>query len=102
MYPNVDVKLCDANARDLGARLLTGDLEAVIYALPGEEPDERTHSIPLFVSRWCRFYFRQLNLWEVVGRTPVGRSQRGVKPASANWFSTSLRADHMTPASSRP
>jgi DNA-binding transcriptional LysR family regulator len=25
-----------------------GDLEVVIYALPGEEPDERIHSIPLF------------------------------------------------------
>jgi hypothetical protein len=30
----------------------------VTEALPDEEPDERTHSIPLFVSRWCRFYFR--------------------------------------------
>ena len=57
-HPDVDLKLCDANAKDLRARLLTGDLEAVIYALPGEEPDERTHSIPLFVSRWYRFYFR--------------------------------------------
>jgi DNA-binding transcriptional LysR family regulator len=27
---------------------LAGDLEVVIYALPGEEPDLRTHSIPLF------------------------------------------------------
>ena len=30
------------------ARLLAGDLEVAIYALPGEEPDERIHSIPLF------------------------------------------------------
>jgi DNA-binding transcriptional LysR family regulator len=28
--------------------LLAGDLEAVIYALPGEETDERTHVMPLF------------------------------------------------------
>jgi DNA-binding transcriptional LysR family regulator len=47
-HPDVELKLCDANAKDLRARLLAGDLEAVIYALPGEEPDERTHSIPLF------------------------------------------------------
>jgi hypothetical protein len=36
--PDVDLKLCDANASDLRARLFTGDLEAVIYALPGEDP----------------------------------------------------------------
>ena len=47
-YPDVDLKLCDANAKDLRARLLAGDLEAVIYALPGEEPDERTHSHSAF------------------------------------------------------
>jgi LysR family transcriptional regulator, hydrogen peroxide-inducible genes activator len=47
-HPDIDLKLSDANAKDLRARLLGGDLEAVIYALPGEEPDERTHSIPLF------------------------------------------------------
>jgi DNA-binding transcriptional LysR family regulator len=35
----------------LRERLLAGDLEVVIYALPGEEPDERTHSIPLFRER---------------------------------------------------
>ncbi len=47
-HPDVDLKLSDANAKDLRARLLAGDLEAVIYALPGEEPDERTYRIPLF------------------------------------------------------
>jgi LysR family hydrogen peroxide-inducible transcriptional activator len=47
-HPDIEVKLCDANANDLRARLLAGDLEVVIYALPGEEPDQRTHSIPLF------------------------------------------------------
>jgi DNA-binding transcriptional LysR family regulator len=47
-HPDVELKLCDANANDLRARLLAGDLEVVIYALPGEEPDECTHSIPLF------------------------------------------------------
>jgi LysR family transcriptional regulator, hydrogen peroxide-inducible genes activator len=47
-HPDVELKLCDANAKDLRARLLAGDLEVVIYALPGEEPDECIHSIPLF------------------------------------------------------
>jgi DNA-binding transcriptional LysR family regulator len=32
----------------LRERLLAGELEAVIYALPGEEFDERTHVMPLF------------------------------------------------------
>jgi LysR family transcriptional regulator, hydrogen peroxide-inducible genes activator len=47
-HPDVELRLCDASAIDLRGRLLAGDLEVVIYALPGEEPDERTHSIPLF------------------------------------------------------
>jgi LysR family transcriptional regulator, hydrogen peroxide-inducible genes activator len=47
-HPDVELKLCDSNANDLRSRLLAGDLEVVIYALPGEEPDLRTHSIPLF------------------------------------------------------
>ena len=47
-HPHVELKLCDANARDLRTRLLAGDLEVVIHALPGEQPDDRTHSIPLF------------------------------------------------------
>jgi LysR family transcriptional regulator, hydrogen peroxide-inducible genes activator len=44
----VELRLCDASAKDLRARLLAGDLEVSIYALPGEEADERIHSIPLF------------------------------------------------------
>jgi len=47
-HTGIELKLCDTNARDLRGRLLSGDLELVIYALPGEEPDESTHSIPLF------------------------------------------------------
>jgi hypothetical protein len=36
---------------------------------------------------------------------PIGapvRNQRGAKPASANWFSISLTADHITSNSARP
>jgi LysR family transcriptional regulator, hydrogen peroxide-inducible genes activator len=44
----VELRLCDANAKDLRTKLLAGDLEVAIYALPAKEPDERIHSIPLF------------------------------------------------------
>ena len=47
-HEGLELRLCDANAKDLRDRLLAGDLEAVIYALPGEEIDERTHVMPLF------------------------------------------------------
>ena len=47
-HPEVELRLSDANAKDLRERLLAADLEVAIYALPGEEPDERIHSIPLF------------------------------------------------------
>jgi LysR family transcriptional regulator, hydrogen peroxide-inducible genes activator len=47
-YDGLELRLCDANAKDLRERVLAGDLEAVIYALPGEEVDERTHVMPLF------------------------------------------------------
>ena len=47
-HPDVELRLCDANAKDLRARLSAGDLEVAIYALPGGESDERIHTIPLF------------------------------------------------------
>jgi DNA-binding transcriptional LysR family regulator len=47
-YDGLELRLCDSNARDLRDRLLGGELEAVIYALPGEEDDARIHSMPLF------------------------------------------------------
>lgn len=50
-YKGIELRLCDASAQDLRRRLIDGDLEAVIYALPGEEPDERTHVLPLFRER---------------------------------------------------
>ena len=43
--------MCDSDAKDLRTRLIGGDLELVVYALPGEEPDERTHIMPLFRER---------------------------------------------------
>ena len=47
-HPDVELRLCDASAKDLRSRLLAGDLEVAIYALPSEEPDERIHAISLF------------------------------------------------------
>src|SRR6516165_6427605 len=49
-YEGLELHLCDANAKDLRERLLAGDLEAVIYALPGEEIDERTHVMPMVIA----------------------------------------------------
>ena len=47
-HQGLELRLCDANARDLRERLLAGDLEVAIYAIPGEDLDERTHVMPLF------------------------------------------------------
>ena len=61
-HPEVELKLCDANAKDLRARLLAGDLEVAIYALPGRQPDERIHSIPLFRERMVLAVHREHRL----------------------------------------
>jgi DNA-binding transcriptional LysR family regulator len=47
-HPDVELRLCDADAKELRERLLAGDLEVAIYAIPGEDRDERIHSISLF------------------------------------------------------
>jgi LysR family transcriptional regulator, hydrogen peroxide-inducible genes activator len=47
-YQGLELRLSDASAPELRDRLLAGSLEVVICALPGEEPDERTHTMPLF------------------------------------------------------
>src|SRR5205823_1757541 len=47
-YTGIELELTDASALQLDARLLEGDLEVAIYCLPGEEPDERLHVMPLF------------------------------------------------------
>jgi len=50
-YPGLELKLSDADAKTLRTRLIEGELECVIYALPGEEADERTHVMPLFAEQ---------------------------------------------------
>jgi LysR family transcriptional regulator, hydrogen peroxide-inducible genes activator len=47
-YEGLELRLCDASAGDLRRRLLDGDLEVAVYALPGEQIDDRTHAFPLF------------------------------------------------------
>jgi DNA-binding transcriptional LysR family regulator len=47
-HAGIELKLCDASARDLRGRLLDGDLDVAIYARPGEEADDRLHAIALF------------------------------------------------------
>ena len=41
---------CESVIREI-SNYIDGDLELVVYALPGEEPDERTHVMPLFRER---------------------------------------------------
>lgn len=50
-HEGLELRLCNANARELRERLLAGDLDVVIYALAGEDPDDRTHVIPLFAEQ---------------------------------------------------
>ena len=47
-HAGVELQLLDANGWELQERLLKGDLEVAIYCLPGSEPDERLHVLPLF------------------------------------------------------
>ncbi|TGQ38360.1 LysR family transcriptional regulator [Mesorhizobium sp. M00.F.Ca.ET.216.01.1.1] len=47
-HPGVELHLCDADAPNLRRRLLAGDLEVAIYALPSNIPDEEVHSLALF------------------------------------------------------
>ena len=69
-HPEVELRLCDANAKELRARLLAGELEVAIYALPGEEPDGRIHSIPLFREQMVLAVHRDHRLAET-GAYPV-------------------------------
>jgi DNA-binding transcriptional LysR family regulator len=47
-HPGVTLQILDAAAQELQDRLLAGDLEAAIYALPDPSLDERLHYLPLF------------------------------------------------------
>src|SRR5436189_2792120 len=45
-HEGLELQLCDANAKELRERLLAGELEVVLYALPGVEPDDGPHVMP--------------------------------------------------------
>jgi len=47
-HQGIELQLSDANGWELEERLLQGDLEVAIYCLPGAEPDQRIHVMPLF------------------------------------------------------
>lgn len=49
-YAGLELWLCDASAPALRDKLLSGELEVAIYALPGEEREE-LYSMPLFRGR---------------------------------------------------
>jgi len=66
-YEGLELRLCDASATDLRKKLLAGDLEVVIYALPGEEADERTHVQPLFSEQMVIAVHRQHRLANEAG-----------------------------------
>jgi LysR family transcriptional regulator, hydrogen peroxide-inducible genes activator len=47
-HPGIELEIVDASAADLENRLINGQLEVAIYCIPGQEPDERLHHMPLF------------------------------------------------------
>jgi DNA-binding transcriptional LysR family regulator len=47
-HPGIELEVIDASAAQLEDRLLNGNLEVAIYCIPGQEPDERLHYMPLF------------------------------------------------------
>ena len=47
-HPGIQLEIVDSSAGTLESRLLEGQLEVAIYCIPGREPDERLHYMPLF------------------------------------------------------
>jgi LysR family hydrogen peroxide-inducible transcriptional activator len=47
-HPGIELEIVDASATELENRLINGQLEVAIYCIPGREPDERLHYMPLF------------------------------------------------------
>jgi LysR family hydrogen peroxide-inducible transcriptional activator len=73
-HPGVELHLCDSNAPDLRNRLLAGDLELAVYALPGEAVTEKTHHQQLFREQMVI----------VVGRNHSLANQNAVRVADLN------------------
>ncbi|MBS3652399.1 LysR family transcriptional regulator [Pseudaminobacter sp. 19-2017] len=47
-HPGIELEVIDASAAQLEQRLLKGELEMAIYCIPGQNPDDRLHYMPLF------------------------------------------------------
>jgi LysR family transcriptional regulator, hydrogen peroxide-inducible genes activator len=47
-HEGIELQMADANGWELEERLLQGDLEVAIYCIPGQEPNDRLHALPLF------------------------------------------------------
>ena len=47
-HPGIQLEIVDSSAGTLESRLVEGQLEVAIYCIPGREPDERLHYMPLF------------------------------------------------------
>lgn len=47
-HPAVELLMIDDSAQTLEEKLLAGELQAAIYCIPGEEPNDRLHYIELF------------------------------------------------------
>jgi LysR family hydrogen peroxide-inducible transcriptional activator len=47
-HPAVELLMLDDSAQTLEEKLLAGELQAAIYCIPGEEPNDRLHYIELF------------------------------------------------------
>jgi DNA-binding transcriptional LysR family regulator len=47
-HPGIALQIADASARTLQERLLAGDLDVAVYALPGLADDERLNVLPLY------------------------------------------------------
>ena len=50
-HPDIELEIRDSNARKIDKELLDGHLDAAIYCIPGEEPNKRVHTMPLFRER---------------------------------------------------
>jgi DNA-binding transcriptional LysR family regulator len=47
-YPSVELELTDSSGGELNRRLIEGEIDTAIYALPGEQSDPKLHVMPLF------------------------------------------------------
>ncbi len=74
MHPGIELRLFDSDAADLRDRLLGGELELAIYAMPGEKQSDKTHLLRLFREQMVM----------VVNRNHPFANQKSVRVADMN------------------